>query len=52
MKKDKITQHKEYVEFLKKKLDSKNYKNNVPEEEYEETKKKYEKAKLVLRILK
>jgi hypothetical protein len=42
----------EYVAFLKKRLESKNYKENVSKEEYEKTKEKYEKAKLKLRFLK
>jgi hypothetical protein len=41
-----------YVEFLKKKIESKNYKNNVSSEEFENTKKKYEKAKFKLKMMK
>ena len=55
MKKKKVNklEHEEqYVEFLRKRLQSKNYKNNVSKEEYEKTQKKYDKAKLVLRMLK
>lgn len=40
-----------YMAFLKKRLDSKNYKNNVSAEEYEKTKQKYEKVKLKLKLL-
>jgi hypothetical protein len=42
----------DYLNFLKKRLDSKNYKNNVSDEEYEKTKAKYEKEKLKLKLLK
>lgn len=45
-----LKKHKEYVEFLKKRLDSTNYKNNVTKEEYQKTKEKYDKAKLVLKL--
>lgn len=51
-KKDPVKQEEEYIAFLKKRLDSDNYRANVTEEEYEKTKAKYEKAKLKLRILK
>lgn len=51
-KKSTLQQEEEYVGFLKKRLDSKNYKNNVSVEEYEKTKEKYEKSKLKLRFLK
>ena len=50
-KKSPIVQEREYVAFLKKKLESKNYKNNVTSEEYKDTKEKYEKAKFKLRNL-
>lgn len=40
-----------YMVFLKKRLDSSNYKNSVSTEEYEKTKQKYEKVKLKLRLL-
>ena len=43
---------KQYMEFLKKRLDSKNYKDSVTEEEYAKTKAKYEKVKLVLKLMK
>ena len=51
-KKSTLQKEEEYVAFLKKRLDSKNYKNNVSMEKYEKTKEKYEKAKLKLRFLK
>jgi hypothetical protein len=41
----------EYVEFLKKRLDSEHYKANVSKEEYELTKKKYDKAKFKLKMM-
>lgn len=41
----------EYLAFLKKRIDSKNYKNNVSKEEYEKTKAKYEKLKLKMRLI-
>ena len=41
-----------YVEFLKKRLNSDNFKQNVSKEEYEKTKKKYDKAKLKLNMMK
>lgn len=47
-----IKHDEEYLEFLKKRLDSKNYKSNVNEEEFNKTKEKYEKLKLKLRFLK
>jgi hypothetical protein len=40
-----------YAAFLKKRLDSSNYKNSVSTDEYEKTKQKYEKVKLKLRLL-
>lgn len=41
-----------YVAFLKKRLDSENFKKNVSEEEYQKTKAKYDKAKLKLKFMK
>lgn len=52
VKKSEIQQEEEYIVFLKKRLDSANYKSNVSSEEYNKTKEKYEKAKLKLRFLK
>lgn len=39
-----------YAAFLKKRIDSQNYKNSVSREEYEKTKAKYDKVKLKLRL--
>lgn len=47
-----IEREEEYIEFLKRRLESDNYKTNVSKEEYELTKKKYDKAKFKLRVLK
>lgn len=49
-KKFDLKKHIEYMEFLKKRLNSKNYKSGVSTEEYEETKAKYNKAKLILKL--
>ena len=51
MKKNPIEHERDYVEFLKNRLNSENYKANVSEAEYEETKKKYDKAKFKLKML-
>ena len=51
-KKTPLEQETEYVEFLKKKLNSTNFKSNSTKEEIEEVKKKYDKAKLKLKFLK
>lgn len=40
-----------YVSFLKKRLESENFKENVSEEEYKKTKLKYDKAKLKLKMM-
>lgn len=50
-KKSPLEKEKDYVEFLKKRLDSNNYKNSVTPEEYELTKKKYDKAKFKLKMM-
>lgn len=50
-KKDPIKQEEEYVAFLKKRLESENYRRNVSEEEYQKTQVKYEKAKFKLKLL-
>jgi hypothetical protein len=47
-----LERHEEYVEFLKKRVFSKNYKENVTKEEYQKTKAKYDKAKLKLKFMK
>ena len=49
---EEIANTEQYIAFLRKRLDSKNYKANVTEEEYEQTKMKYDKAKFRLRIMK
>lgn len=49
--KDEVAETEQYLAFLRKRLDSKNYKANVPPEEYAKTKEKYERAKFRLRIL-
>lgn len=47
-----IRHEEDYIAFLKKRLDSHNFKNNESKEVQEKTKQKYEKAKLKLRLLK
>ncbi len=47
-----IEHEEKYVAFLKKRLDSENFKKNSTTEEVELTKKKYEKAKFKLKMLK
>lgn len=49
--KDKLAETKSYIEFLEKRLASKNYKANVSADEYKKTKAKLDKAKLVLKLL-
>ena len=51
-KEDVIKDEENYVEFLRKRLQSTNYKSSVTKEEYEKTKSKYDKAKLKLKFLK
>jgi len=47
------TQHEEqYIEFLKKSLQSENFRANVSKEEFEKTRRKYDKAKLKLKMMK
>lgn len=46
-----VEQERQYVAFLKKRLESENYKANVSPEEYQKTKEKYEKAKFKLKTL-
>lgn len=50
-KKDPVQHEREYVEFLRKRLSSESFKKNASPEEIAETKKKYDKAKLKLRML-
>lgn len=55
MSKSKLTplqSEEAYCQFLLKRLNSENYKANVSKEEYEETKRKYDKAKFKLRMMK
>jgi hypothetical protein len=49
---DQIKHETEYVEFLRKRLASENFKKNSTAEEIEATKKKYDKAKFKLKLLK
>ncbi len=49
--KDVLAETKQYVEFLRKRLASENYKANVTPEEYAKTKEKYDKAKFRLKVL-
>ncbi len=44
-------QREEYIKFLQKKIDSKNYKSNVSEEEFNKTKQKLNKERLLLKML-
>ncbi len=46
-----LEHERNYVAFLKNRLESDNYKANVSPEEYEATKAKYEKAKFKLKML-
>lgn len=51
---DKTTEldnHKKFVEFLKKRIQSENYKNSVTPEEYQKTLQKYDKAKLKMKFM-
>lgn len=41
---------RQYAEFLKKRLESKNYKANVSPEEFAKTKAKYDKVKLRIKL--
>jgi hypothetical protein len=47
-----IENEEKYVEFLRVRLASENYKANVSKEEYNKTKEKYDKAKFKLKTLK
>jgi hypothetical protein len=46
-----LEQHQQYVEFLKKRIESENYKEAVTPEEFAETKAKYDKAKFKLKFM-
>lgn len=50
-KSEEIKHEKEYIEFLKKRLNSDNFKKNVSEEEFIKTEEKFKKAKFRLRLL-
>lgn len=52
MKVNKLEHEERYVEFLKKRLNSEHFKQSVSPEEIEATKKKYDKAKLKLNMIK
>ena len=47
-----IEHEEKYVEFLRVRLASENYKANVTQEEYDKTKVKYDRAKFRLRLMK
>lgn len=44
-------QEEDYMAFLKKRLESKNFKASVSEAEYKKTQEKYDKVKLRLKLL-
>ena len=48
--KDPIEQHKEFIVFLEKRVQSKNYKTNVSKEEYDKAVAKLSKARLKLKL--
>lgn len=48
--KSKLEQHKDYIDFLEKRVNSKNFKDNVSQEEYDKTVGKLKKAKLLLKM--
>lgn len=47
-----IKHEEDYLEFLRKRVFSLNYKKNVSDEEYAKTKAKYDKVKLKMKLLK
>jgi hypothetical protein len=49
-KKDAIKQHNDFIAFLEKRVQSKNFKENVSEEEYDKTVEKLKKARLKLKL--
>lgn len=51
-KAEKIAHEEKYVEFLRIRLASENFQQNVSEEEYLKTKEKYERAKFRLKMMK
>ena len=50
--KDKLKHEQEYVAFLERRLNSKNYQKNATPDEILKTESKLKKARLVLRMLK
>ena len=52
MKENKLEHEEKYVEFLRIRINSKNFKKNVSEEEFRVTKAKYDKSKLKLKMMK
>lgn len=50
-KQEEIQNHKDFVEFLRKRVQSGNFKNNVSKEEYDKAMKKYDRAKLKLKFM-
>ena len=49
--KKRAKEENDYLEFLRKRVFSLNYKNNVSKEEYDKTKDKYEKEKLKRKLI-
>jgi len=49
---DEVAHEENYVEFLRKRIQSDNYRQNVSKEEFEKTERKYDKAKLKLKMMK
>lgn len=50
-KQEEINHEINYISFLKKQLDSNNYKKNISTEQYEKTEQKYKNSKFRLKIL-
>lgn len=50
-KQEELAHEREFVAFMKKRVESKNFKANVAPEEFQKAKEKYDKAKFRLRIL-
>lgn len=50
-KKPTLKDHITYEAFLRKRLESTNFKANVSKEEYDKTKAKHDKVKLVIKLL-
>jgi len=49
-KKDPIEEHKKFISFLEKRVQSENYKTNVSKDEYDKTVGKLKKARLKLKL--